>query len=756
MDESTTDIVNHVSDQEDSPDDTDGDEEPQRVYNIPTVCVEEDTSVQEEQNESLERHHQQDYLHDEKEQPLTQLQKGQGEVMDAIVQSDEKKIAEKTRISVETCVDTGLPVRVDEEGDTSVSKHVPDNVSGHASEEISMDRTATGHSVIWGNTNRALENRSRTPELSMPTSCSEDPVAELSLKQLGLDGLDGVSMNNVDTLSLDSRDLVMVMGNAPLAVFTPSSDEMDFEDETISDDVVSNVPSLGVETSIDRVSAKSLYDSSKVLEPVINELVAPGNNIEIESEERDDRKYTLKPVEPVPFFAPTDPWDRFNIKSTKKSSVNLNSKLLVRSMSSPNTLETSKRKAVLGRSLSKDGTPNSITTTASPIPVLKQVKTESPQQEACRRIDQLISNMMTVGPAATRLASTLPQDQQPPPLPPLKDLLGSAMPSLNRSLSSDDTAPSEEPDVSIDEKFVTVRRSKKLSKQHCNSLSSDSELSDLDHSLQLETGQMPDRDKSLSFDLLLEGLNSLGKEINNSIEILAEKSNIDDNLSIDGLLEDNYDEVVLDNVSLKNKVNSQDISLKSINNSTLIEDVADKTLNDSSIYYTPDISINEAIPAKITKKPSPLNVKCGNIEKGEKTLDGLSNESPLYSPSSSLANSKRRFFFEVAQPVRIDPFNPQIGLSTKDKENNHVTNHIDRNDNKQLDNYGKRIDGAKQWCSVDACSSTSGLKRKMEQQKGNTKLQLKKDWKSQDVNVNSPTAGKVVMFTIYVRSGIIP
>ena len=772
----------------------DSDEEQEaQVYNIPTVCV-EDTSIlddpvdgkAEQQLADCDKNHklpENDVEADQSEeivekegellshQMVEENVAGDGDVDNVIIdpllsidnESDNKledNFVEENIETVETCVDTGLPVskvlKEDGDIDTSVIEETvlsEKNSVQKMNEEI-VAATQKEDSVCLKKFSCPSDNQNVFEDVSIPNSNSEDAVVELSSRQLGIEGLDAVSMHNADSLSLDSRDLAMVVGNAPLAVFTPSSDEMDFDENlesTICEDVLAKNVNLDVDAAVVNVSAESLYDN--VIMPINEDVLTP-----MEGGRKDNLPLSSTPakpcdtnknnvIEPMPNFAPVDPWDKFNIKSGKKFEDSIKE-------SEESPTKGREEKPPENRTLSKvtDGAVQS-DKSASPkvAPRQEDGMSDSPQQEACRRIDQLLDSVKCITPAAASMASTLPRDQQPPPLPPLKELLGSSLPSnsLDRSISSE-TAQSEDTvvdaDVSVNEKFVTVRRPKKLRKQRCTSLSSDSDFSDLDD-VEAPNGvsQMPERDKSLSFDMLLDGLNSLGKEINESIEILAERSNIDDSLSIDGLLQDNYnDDVVLDNVSLKNIANSEDMSLKSSkNNLTLIEDIADSTLNDSSVYYTPDISINEPSPAKTTsKKPTPLNVKCANIEKKEATLDALGNESPLYSPSRTLADSKRRFFFEVTQPVRIDPFNPQIGLcQNKDKENNHVTD-VTTNANRKLDNDSKKkAEGMKDWHSVDSASSPSGTKRKMEQQKGKPKLQLKKDWKSVDGGVVSPTAG---------------
>ena len=322
-----------------------------------------------------------------------------------------------------------------------------------------------------------------------------------------------------------------------------------------------------------------------------------------------------------------------------------------------------------------------------------------------------------------------------------------------------------------DESFVNTRDRKKRKRNRSNQ-------SDSSFTISTPSGSI----KSCSSISEIETTpNSNGVSIDRTASGDLLGSSTDADVSLSNLLED-HDESTFSKTAEKTVLSDKTLEQSEGDSSqkdSMAFQSANTTVNDNSVYYTPNTSNVEPMDtSESTKEPlstksdptgtnntkgltpnRPKNLDSRSIASDGKSIDSLddSRNSPLYSPRRSMMDAKKNFFFEPPKPVRIDPnsvFNSPTRKNMKpntsklDKDGNAVEVGAEEFENQKNDNITKQFqespsrkkvgvdpEAMREWKSMD----TNGSPTK---KPGISGLDLKRDWQSLDSGApTSPTAG---------------
>ncbi len=354
------------------------------------------------------------------------------------------------------------------------------------------------------------------------------------------------------------------------------------------------------------------------------------------------------------------------------------------------------------------------------------------------------------------------------------------------------TIPADKVDAersfTVDERFVTTGRGRK--KKHgippaIDTTAAEDEhgaLSDSSFTISTPSGSIKSLSSLSDIESTSLGVSLLEDSV--SIDQLA-ASHPDDTVSIDNILETNADEEddllgLMPRTSglektLTDQTNpnsnsapykSTDRTLEPSENSqyevSFKDALSTNTTTEDSQYYTPNMSVVDSIDVSASmdsSKDISLSLDSSkdamkktydthsNTSSDQKSLSSLSDTSPMYSPNKlNIHDAKRKFFFDTAQPFRIDHKKMFKDLrSPEGKKENSAREADDSPKQKPPAGKENKVPGInesengnrkemKQWQSVDQSGKRTIA--------GVGGLDLKRDWQSLDSGVlHSPTAG---------------
>ena len=395
------------------------------------------------------------------------------------------------------------------------------------------------------------------------------------------------------------------------------------------------------------------------------------------------------------------------------------------------------------------------------------------QGEAIQRIDDLLDGLrgphQSKGDTLKSLAHTHPEDigELAQELMAASDVKGMKSEMSQNGNANFQKQPKQSGDgkaeniqlFHVDEAFVTTRDKRKRKRNMSNQ-------SDSSFTISTPSGSV----KSVSSISEIEStLNSLGASLDTgSFDQLGTTSeSVGENISLDGLLDIQGEHIEESKTLFRSKsadaeVTLQDVSalddssLHTAESSVQESRSANTTSADESQYFTPNVSLLE--PGDTDGKPSIRRLKAksltdavSNTSSDRKSVDSLASDrssSPLYSPGKAqlLTDAKRKFFYEMSQPVHIDPkqmfsdlrspqgkHHKKTLLKSLTQQSEGAAELANPADAELKDGESTAAEKMKEWKSMDA-----GVSKKV------GGLELARDWQSMDstaLQSLSPTAG---------------